>query len=554
MSRTVGIDLGTTNSAVAFMEGNEPRVIPNSRGNRITPSVVALGDEILVGESAKNQAIVNADRTVRNVKRRIGSPQTYQIAEKSYSPAEVSALILGKLKADAEQFLGEPVERAVITVPAHFGEAQRSATKEAGRLAGFDVRRIVNEPTAAALAYAARAGRRENVLVYDLGGGTFDVTCLIKDGVDYTVVSTTGDDHLGGVDFDQHLRRLVLESFDEQLVGGFGDDAILLQQLDSLIENAKIELSSSEVATVSMPFISGKGRPVHLTRRISREEFAGLIGSQVERTMELTRQALSESGFASGGVDRLVLAGGSTRIPLVRQRLFKELGLQEAPQINPDEVVALGAAVQASLLDAGSPYRLQDVTGYALGVEIENDSAVEVISRNTALPAEGKRTFTTVSDAQATVEINVLQGESPVASENTSLGRFPLSGIEEGKRGEPRIEVTFSLDVDGIAHISAEDIRTKSTQAIVVTPLDDDAADSPEARIQSLGRHLETLLAQAGDRLEEALRQESEEMIRQSREVINAGQRRRFRECRLALESLIGEVTLTVPPSEMKRA
>ncbi len=554
MPRTVGIDLGTTNSAIAFMEGADPRLIPNNRGNRITPSVVAFGEEILVGESAKNQAIVNADRTVQHVKRLMGSPEPIEIGGKQFSPEDVSSYILRKLKTDAEAFLGEGVSRAVITVPAHFGEAQRSATKEAGRLAGLDVRRIVNEPTAAALAYAARAARRENILVYDLGGGTFDVTCLVKDGLDYTVVSTTGDGRIGGVDFDALLMERVLAAFESELGGGIGSDPILLQQLDALVEAAKIELSTSDVATIAMPFISGQGRPVHLTRRVFREEFNELIESLVASTLDLTRQALSESGFAAQGVDRLVFAGGSTRIPLVRSRLLAELDLREVPQINPDEVVALGAAVQASLLDAGTPYRLQDVTGYALGVEIENDSSVEVIARNTPLPAEGKRTFTTVSDAQTSVEINVLQGESDRASENASLGRFLLSGVQQGKKGQPRIEVTFRLDVDGIAHIFAEDTQTRARHAIIVTPLDQGTAGSRETQVLSLARRLETLLAQGGDLIDQDLRQESEEMISRSRQVVESSAEKKLPECKLALETLIGEVTLTAPPSEMRRA
>jgi molecular chaperone DnaK len=554
MPRTVGIDLGTTNSAIAFMEGPEPRLIPNNRGNRITPSVVAFGEEVLVGESAKNQAIVNAERTVQHVKRRIGSPDPIEIDGRRYTAEEISSYILRKLKTDAEAFLGESVSQAVITVPAHFGEAQRSATKEAGRLAGLDVRRIVNEPTAAALAYAARAARRENILVYDLGGGTFDVTCLVKDGLDYTVVSTTGDGHLGGVDFDTLLTQLVLKAFEEELEGGLGSDPILLQQLDNLVEAAKIELSSSDVATIAMPFISGRGRPVHLSRRVLRDELNDLIESRVEHTIELTRQALSESGFGAQGVDRVVFAGGSTRIPLVRNRLLEELGLREVPQINPDEVVALGAAVQASLLDAGTPYRLHDVTGYALGVEIEDDVSVEVIPRNAALPAKGKRTFTTVSDSQTSVEINVLQGESEQASENSSLGRFLLSGIQEGKKGKPRIEVTFSVDVDGIAHISAEDTQTKARHAIVVTPLDQGTAGSRETQVLSLARRLETLLAQGGAVVDPDLREESQEMIVLARKAVESAQEKKLPECKLALETLIGEVNLTVPPSEMRRA
>lgn len=554
MPRTVGIDLGTTNSAIAFMEGTEPRIIPNNRGNRITPSVVSFGEEVLVGESAKNLAIVNAHRTVRHVKRRMGSPIPIEIDGKRFSAEEISSHILRKLRADAETFLGEKVSQAVITVPAHFGEAQRSATKEAGRLAGLDVRRVLNEPTAAALAYAARAARRENILVYDLGGGTFDVSCLVKDGPDYTVVSTTGDDRLGGVDFDALLMQLVLEAFEHELGGGIGSDPVLLQQLGNLVETAKIELSTSDAATIAMPFISGQGRPVHLSRRVFRGEFNELIQSRVDHTLDLTRQALLESGFAAEGVHRLVLAGGSTRIPLVRNRLVEELGVKEVPQINPDEVVALGAAVQASLFDAGTPYRLQDVTGYALGVEIENDTSVEVIPRNARLPAEGKRAFTTVSDAQTSVEINVLQGESGRASENTSLGRFLLSGIQEGRKGQPRIEVTFSLDVDGIAHISAEDTQTRSRHAIIVTPLDQGAAGSRETQVLSLARRLETLLAQGDDLIDRDLREESEEIISRSRRTVESALEERLPECKLALETLIGEVTLTVPPSEMRRA
>ncbi len=554
MAHIVGIDLGTTNSAIAFMDGVEPRLIPNNRGNRITPSVVAIGDEVLVGESAKNQAIVNAHNTVVHVKRRMGSSEKIRVGEGAYSPEEISAFILKKLKTDAERFLGDDVDQAVITVPAHFGESQRSATKEAGRLAGLTVRRIVNEPTAAALAYAARAARTENILVYDLGGGTFDVTCLVKEGLDYTVVSTNGDGHLGGVDFDDLLKKLVLQSFDSQLPAGIGDDPVLLQQLGTLVEQAKIELSSSDTATIAMPFISGQGRPIHLSRVIDRDELNSLIESRVEHSVDLTRKALSEAGFDRSRVDRLVFAGGSTRIPLVRSRLLEELDLQEVPQINPDEVVALGATVQASLLDSETPFHLQDVTGFALGVEIENDAAVELIRRNAPLPAQARRTFTTVSDRQTSVEINVLQGEDPVASRNTSLGRFLLSGIQEAKRGVPRIEVTFELDIDGIAHISAKDHQTGAEHAIVVTPLDHEAADARRHRVLSLAKRLESMLRQGAELLDDDLRAESEDMIAQSREAADSGNEGRLRQCQLAIETLIGEVSLVVPSSEMRRA
>ncbi len=412
MKPIIGVDLGTTNSAVAFMDGNEPRVIPNKRGSRITPSVVAFTDsgDILVGESAKNQAIVNAGRTITAVKRTMGSTTAFEIAGRAYRP---------------EEYLGSEVHDAVITVPAHFSEAQRRATQEAGRLAGLRVARILNEPTAAALAYAYKTPGDRRILVDDLGGGTLDVTCLKKQGMDFRVLAAEGDNHLGGIDFDRLLLDRVVEKFETDSDMSIRSEPVLMQQLAGLTEQAKIELSTRESAHIALPFFGGlsesggRQRPLHLSFEINRETFNELIDGLVQRTVKLTMKAVKTAGFGIRGVDSLVLSGGSSRIPLVGSYLKRALNLEKVALVNPDEMVALGAAVQAGILsgEARSTDKIEvhDVMPYNLGVEIEGDQFVTVLARNTAISAEAQPTFTTVSDDQASVEIHVLQGDRRAA-------------------------------------------------------------------------------------------------------------------------------------------
>jgi molecular chaperone DnaK len=522
MSQIIGIDLGTTNSVAAFMDGDEPRIIPNDRGAHLTPSVCGVTEtgDVLVGESAKNQAIVNADRTVLHVKRSMGTGETIRISDRDYSPEELSSFLLSHIKSYAEDFLGTTVEDAVITVPARFSEAARRATREAGRLAGLTVHRIINEPTAAALAYARRETERKRILVYDFGGGTFDVTCLVQDGTAFAVQSTRGNEYLGGLDFDQLVQQRVVESFESDYGLSVADEPILLQQVRDLCERAKIELSTRDSALVALPFIGGGGKPMHLRYTVTRQELNALIEEYVDRTMELTREALADAGFDPGSIDNLVLAGGSTRIPLVRERLKEELGLEVTALVNPDEIVALGAAVQASMLTGEDPrYRLTDVMSHALGVEIDEDQYVTVLDRNSRLPAQAKRIFTTVSDNQKSVEINILQGDAEQASRNRSLGRFMLSGIREGRRGEPKIEVRFDVDADGIAHVSARDVDTGAAQTVTVTTNDDEELSprSLQFRVASLVQRISALTSRSDAYLDEQFRAEIEELLRHAR-------------------------------------
>jgi molecular chaperone DnaK len=552
MSQIIGIDLGTTNSVAAFMDGDQPRIIPNDRGAHLTPSICSITEtgDVLVGESAKNQAIVNAERTVMHVKRSMGERELIQIDGQSYLPEEISGFILAHIKAYAEHYLGRPVEDAVITVPARFSEAARRATREAGRLAGLTVHRILNEPTAAALAYARRETDRRRILVYDLGGGTFDVTCLLQQGTDFTVQSTRGNEYLGGLDFDQLIQQGVIESFEKDYGLSVASDPILLQQVRDLVERAKIELSSRDSALVALPFIGGGGKPMHLRYTVTRQELNGLIETHVGRTMELTREALRDAGFEGAQVDNLVLAGGSTRIPRVRELLKQEFGLEETALVNPDEIVALGAAVQGSMLAGDSErFRLTDVMSHALGVEIDEDQYVTVLDRNSSLPAQAKRVFTTVSDNQKSVEINILQGDEDRASENLSLGKFMLSGIREGPRGEAKIEVRFDVDADGIAHVSARDVDTGVEQQVAVTTTDDEELSrSPRAlqfRVSTLAERVSGLVSRPDIYLDEKFRAEIEELVRHAKKLAGSekiSDTAKLREYRLALEAVMAEL------------
>jgi len=484
MGRAVGIDLGTTNSVVAILEGNEPRVIANAEGQRTTPSVVAFAKsgEVLVGDQAKRQAITNPDRTTRSVKRHMGTDWTAEVDGKKYTAQEISARILMKLKRDAEAYLGEPVTQAVITVPAYFGDAQRQATTEAGQIAGLEVLRIVNEPTAASLAYGLDKGTDQTILVYDLGGGTFDVSILeIGEGV-FEVKATSGDTQLGGDDWDERVIEWLVKEFKNENGVDLSKDPMALTRLKESAEKAKIELSSVNETEINLPFITATNEgPIHMLKTLSRVEFQRMTEDLVERTRKPFEQAVKDAGLTVGDIDQVILVGGSTRMPAI-QALVKELAQKDPHQgVNPDEVVALGAAIQAGVLTGDvSGILLLDVTPLTLGVETEGSVMTKMIERNTTIPTRRSEIFTTAADGQPEVEIHVLQGERTMAGDNKSLGRFKLQGIAPAPRGVPQIEVTFDIDANGIVSVSAKDLGTGATQQVTITggtALDKDEID-----------------------------------------------------------------------------
>ncbi len=547
MGKLIGIDLGTTNTAAAFWDHDQPRMIPNDRGSYITPSVVAFGGDgsVLVGEAARNQALVNAEGTVEAVKRSMGTHQIFAGGGREFSPEEISSLLLKKMKQDAETHLAAEVTQAVITVPAYFNENQRRATQEAGQLAGFQVRRILNEPTAAALVYAGRREEEEILLVYDLGGGTFDVSLLHRQGNSYRVLATRGDNHLGGIDFDALLTDQVADRFEKEAYPGVREDPIIMQQLREQVERVKIELSSRHEASVVLPFFRNRGKPEHFIHPVTRKDFEEMIRPRIRKTAELVQGALTDAGLEAEAVGSLILSGGSSRIPLVEDVLRRQFGWEALKQVNPDETVALGAAIQSALLDQDE-IALQDVTPFSLGIEVVGGECVPVIERNSPLPIRGKRLFTTVEDNQSSVEVHALQGESSRAEGNLSLGRFLLSGIREGKRGEPRIEVTFMIDQDGILHVEAEDRDTRAKQKVTFTS-DASAgaegtADQLESRIHSLERRLHMLLFQKKESLGEDFTRQIEEEVKEAVDGLNGYPAEEMKERRLWLESLIGEV------------
>ena len=473
MARAVGIDLGTTNSVVAVLEAGEPHVIGNAEGHRTTPSVVAFskGGEVLVGDQAKRQAITNPDRTVRSVKRHMGTDWSIEIANKTYNSQEISARILQKLKRDAESFLGEPVTEAVITVPAYFGDAQRQATKEAGQIAGLEVLRIVNEPTAASLAYGLDKSEDHVILVFDLGGGTFDVSVLeIGEGV-FEVKSTSGDTKLGGDDWDQRVIDWLVEQFKNMNGIDLAKDAMAVTRLKEAAEKAKIELSSVSETEINLPFITANDQgPIHLLEKLTRAEFEQMTEDLVERTRKPFEQAVKDAGVKTEEIDHVILVGGSTRMPSI-QALVQELaGKDPHKGVNPDEVVALGAAIQAGVLKGDvKGILLLDVTPLTLGVETEGGVRTKMIERNTTIPTRRSEIFTTAADSQPEVEIHVLQGERAMATDNKSLGRFKLPGIPPAPRGVPQVEVTFDIDANGIVSVSAKDLGTGQTQQVTIT-------------------------------------------------------------------------------------
>jgi molecular chaperone DnaK len=521
LSKVIGIDLGTTNSCVAVIEGGEAVVIPNAEGARTTPSVIGFSKtgERLVGQVAKRQAVSNPDRTISSIKRHMGTEHKEEIDGKKYTPQEISAMVLQKLKADAEAYLGEKVEKAVITVPAYFSDSQRQATKDAGKIAGLEVLRIINEPTAAALAYGLDKEDEQTILVFDLGGGTFDVSILeLGDGV-FEVKATSGNNRLGGDDFDQRIIDYLATEFKKETGIDLRNDKMAMQRLKEAAEKAKIELSGVATSNINLPFISADADgPKHLDINLTRAKFDEMTVDLVEKTMVPTRQALSDAGLQPSDINKILLVGGSTRIPAVQEAIRKFLGKEAHKGINPDECVAIGAAIQAGVL-AGEvkDVLLLDVTPLSLGIETLGGVTTKLIERNTTIPTSKSQIFSTAADNQTSVEIHVLQGERSMAADNKTIGRFTLTGIPPAPRGVPQIEVKFDIDVNGIVNVSAKDMGTGKEQSMTITAstkLEDDEIDR-------MVKEAEMHAAEDAKRKEEVeVRNQADSMVYQAEKAI----------------------------------
>jgi len=496
MGKIIGIDLGTTNSCVSVLEGGESVVIPNAEGNRTTPSIVAFtkAGERLVGETAKRQAITNPDRTIISIKREMGTDFKVAVDGKNYSPQEISAMILQKLKADAESYLGETVTEAVITVPAYFTDAQRQATKDAGKIAGLDVKRIINEPTAASLSYGLdKTDQQQKIMVFDLGGGTFDVSILeIGDGV-FEVLATNGNNHLGGDDFDKLVMDFLAESFKSEHGVDLRNDKMALQRLKEAAEKAKKELSSTQTTNVNLPFITATADgPLHLNVDVTRSKFEQLAKGLVDKTMEPTKKALKDAGLSPSDIDQVILVGGSTRIPAVQEAVKKFTNKDPHKGVNPDECVALGAAIQGGVLSGDvKDVLLLDVTPLSLGIETLGGVFTKLIERNTTIPTKKSQVFSTAADNQTAVDIHVLQGERQMATDNTTMGRFQLDGIPPARRGVPQVEVTFDIDANGIVNVSAKDLGTGKEQHITITSSTHLSEEEIEKKVKEAEAHAE---------------------------------------------------------------
>ena len=570
MGKVVGIDLGTTNSVIAALIGSEPEIIANAEGSRLTPSVVAFtkDGERLVGQVAKRQSITNPERTIASVKREMGTDHKVKIDDREYTPQEISAMILQKLKTDAESFLGEKINQAVITVPAYFTDSQRQATKDAGTIAGLEVLRIINEPTAAALAYGLDKKGEQKILVFDLGGGTFDVSVLELGDDVVEVKATSGNNRLGGDDFDERVVKYVAQEFKKDQGIDLLQDKMALQRLNEAAEKAKVELSSVTSTEINLPFITAtQDGPKHLNVPLTRAKFDELTADLVEKTMGPTKQALSDAGLKADDVDKIILVGGSTRIPAVQEAIRKLLGKEPHKGVNPDEVVAMGAAYQAAVLGGeAKDVLLLDVTPLSLGIETLGGVYTKIIDRNTTIPTEKKQVFSTAADNQNSVEIHVLQGERAMAADNKTMGRFMLDGIPPAPRGVPQIEVSFNIDANGIVNVSAKDLGTNREQNITITAssgLEKDQIDEmvneaekhaeedkkrrelAEARNQadSLAYSAEKSLKDLGDKVEEDKKEEINKAIQDLREASQSDDLERIKEATEKMNSYMHELS-----------